>query len=402
MRRFAIAVSCTLLIGIVPSHAAHAAQQTVLVRPHDTIAGTFALEAGLDATGPNPNAPVQIRMTGDRIESNLPIQVSNVGTLGGIESTGCHDATPMLLAHAVAGCLAPAGGFVTGGGGDDFLLVQEPGVLAIGFGGNDTIRAYATNNGSATVEAADPCEETVPCGQAPVPLGNTNVVADGGLVHVSGGNGNDTIDVRNAGPSTVYGNGGNDVILGGGSADHLYGGPGDDVLMGFEGADSLYGDTGNDTLTGGGENDTLVGGFGADNMYGGGGFDTVDYTERSSAGVIVTFDGLANDGNGTDDAGVVQGVTQHDNVAPDVEHVIGTGASDVLFGNPSQFSVLEGGAGRDLLSSTRGVAWMIGGSDLDPDSYIAADGPGLPGDTISCGPGDRIVNRDAADAVYGC
>lgn len=138
---------------------------------------------------------------------------------------------------------------------------------------------------------------------------------------VSGGNGDDTIDVYCGyangigGSYMVRGDAGNDVILGSNEADSLYGNAGDDYIIGndddwgwsdvgdlivggagndtvlagagddqitgdasdidasLHGIDVLYGDEGKDTLWGGAGDDSLGGGTGEDWLYGGAGND---------------------------------------------------------------------------------------------------------------------------------
>src|SRR5688572_3248282 len=102
----------------------------------------------------------------------------------------------------------------------------------------------------------------------------------------------------------------------------LNGGDGDDDLIAGEGDDKLLGGNGNDFLNGQHGDDLLDGGFGADDMFGGHGVDTATYASRI-AGVVVTLDGVANDGQ----------VGEGDNVRPDVENLIGGHASDSLTGS---------------------------------------------------------------------
>lgn len=96
-----------------------------------------------------------------------------------------------------------------------------------------------------------------------------------------GGAGNDLVD---AGPGrdSVWGRGGDDRLLGYANPDRLYGGDGNDTLDGGSGNDQLYGDAGQDRLVGGIGDDYLAGGAnpdrlvdlsGADTLYGGGGND---------------------------------------------------------------------------------------------------------------------------------
>ena len=78
-------------------------------------------------------------------------------------------------------------------------------------------------------------------------------------ISISGGNGNDTINVDgvitvgcaisgNAGNDTIYGGSGNDSITGNNGSDVIMGYDGDDVISGNDGADQLDGGAGNDSV----------------------------------------------------------------------------------------------------------------------------------------------------------
>ncbi|NYZ24288.1 tandem-95 repeat protein, partial [Azospirillum oleiclasticum] len=91
--------------------------------------------------------------------------------------------------------------------------------------------------------------------------------------NVSGGSGDDTINLG----------GGHDIADGGTGNDKLYGGAGRDTLAGGAGDDQLYGDAGNDALDGG------VGLF--DQLFGGAAQDTL----TDADGVLVADGGAGND-----------------------------------------------------------------------------------------------------------
>ena len=74
-------------------------------------------------------------------------------------------------------------------------------------------------------------------------------------------------------PATLNGGTGNDTLTGGGGNDVLNGNDNDDVLHGGPGKDALFGGNGNDDLDGGTGNDFLSGGTGS---------DTADYSSRST------------------------------------------------------------------------------------------------------------------------
>ena len=114
-----------------------------------------------------------------------------------------------------------------------------------------------------------------------------------------------------------------------------------------EGHDTIIGGRGDDNLKAGGGNDSITPGRGADLVSGGFGMDGVSYFDRgASDGVEVSLDGKSNDG----------GAFEGDNVAKDVEMVIGTKGADVLTGNAADnvfvgkggSDVVEGGGGNDV------------------------------------------------------
>ncbi|MBJ7347600.1 MAG: calcium-binding protein [Thermoleophilaceae bacterium] len=128
------------------------------------------------------------------------------------------------------------------------------------------------------------------------------------------------------------------------------------VIDGGDGNDTLVGGSVADTLNGGNNNDTLDGGTGADALNGGAGTDTVTYASRSVA-ITVTVNGTANDG----------AASEADNVATDIENVVGGSSNDVLTGSTGN-NVLTGGPGNDTLNGG-------GGSGVDTVDYSSAGGP---------------------------
>lgn len=253
-----------------------------------------------------------------------------------------------------------------------------------------------------------------------------------------GGAGDDTIDLSGVavptyitggdGADTLTSGSGDDVLSGGEGADVMHGGPGYDVvdysrrtaplsvsaddvaddgtvtpaegdnvgsdieeIRGGAGADqltagpsgtTLVGNGGADVLTGGPGDDHLVGGLGADTMSGGGGTDTVDYSARTMD-VAVSLDGVANDGS----------VGEGDNVAADVENVIGGLGSDLLVGNAGP-NELDGGPGDDVIDGGGGQDVLHGG---DGDDTIRARDDQR--DQIDCGAGNDAAAVDPQDAV---
>ena len=99
----------------------------------------------------------------------------------------------------------------------------------------------------------------------------------------------------------------------------------------------------------------MDGGTGDDDMSGGAGIDTVTYASRSNA-VNVTLDGNPNDGESG----------ESDNVANDVEVIIGGAGNDTLDATGDNSSVtLEGGGGNDQLNGGNAGDSLSGGSGND-------------------------------------
>jgi Ca2+-binding RTX toxin-like protein len=203
-----------------------------------------------------------------------------------------------------------------------------------------------------------------------------------------------TVDLGGVGNNGEFGE--DDVITG---VENVFGGAGDDTLIGDAGANWLAGGEGDDTLVGGGGNDYLEGGEGndmfpqgassdgADTIVGGEGIDTVWYGDRTAA-VVVSLDGLANDG----------AAGEGDNVGTDVENVKGGAGNDTLTGNDAA-NRLMGGAGNDTLRGLGGNDVLLGEDGNDklyggPGADIEDGGPG--NDTFYQG-----STPDGADLLIG-
>jgi Ca2+-binding RTX toxin-like protein len=191
-------------------------------------------------------------------------------------------------------------------------------------------------------------------------------------IEIDAGLGDDAVDGGLAG----------DTLLGSAGVDGIAGGDGDDVLLGLGGIDSLDGGEGVDRLDGGLDDDRLRGGpgddeerggdgadvflqdpgDGADVLLGGPGEDAADYRRRASR-VRVTPDGTADDGESG----------EGDDVGPDVEHLVGGAAGDVLLGNQSS-NRLVGGPGDDTLRGGLGDDSLLGGPGTDIADYSDAAG----------------------------
>src|SRR5207253_2587514 len=121
------------------------------------------------------------------------------------------------------------------------------------------------------------------------------------------------------------------------------------------------------------------------------GFDTVTYGDRV-APVSASIDGQANDG----EAG------EGDNIATDVESLVGGSAGDTLTGSAGN-DTLVGGGGNDNLSGLAGDDVLDGGAGSDhldggagADTMKARDGEA---DSIVCGSEVDSVQSDTSDSV---
>jgi Ca2+-binding RTX toxin-like protein len=265
-------------------------------------------------------------------------------------------------------------------------------------------------------QAPEPCQ-----GLTPTKVGNdlnNTLTGTAGVDVIAGLGGNDTIS----------GLGGNDVICGGPGNDTIRGGPGKGNIDGEDGDDKIYGDAGDDALAGDAGADWLDGGADADDVFGGTGndvisegagpngkdalfggadVDEVTYGLRYTR-VVVTVDGLANDG----------GLNEQDNVALNVERVrggfagdllTGSTSADELFGNGGNDTLiglggndlLAGGEGGDTLDGGLGADTLLGGNGIDTASWadrlrrvvVDVDGvadDGDPADPAS-GEGDNVL-----------
>ena len=219
--------------------------------------------------------------------------------------------------------------------------IDRDGVLRIeGTNADDDIVVFRLDDGSAGDDDDDA-------------LGGDRVA-----VRVNGGEAT-VVDRDDISAVYVLGDDGDDLIRGAGLGDVplvVDAGAGDDTLLGSAGDDFLAGSFGNDVIDGRGGDDTLVGGRGdfndADTLSGGAGNDTVSYADRTE-GVIVGIGSLDDDGFRE----------EGDDVAVDVEAIIGGEGDDVLSTAGAGPVSLTGGEGNDTL---------VGG--VASDTFFADDG----------------------------
>jgi Ca2+-binding RTX toxin-like protein len=179
-------------------------------------------------------------------------------------------------------------------------------------------------------------------------INDSVAVAGQQRIVAEGGTGSDML-TGGAGPESLCGGPGNDTLNGGGGSDRLDFPCVDPQVDQTAGADELHGGAGDDQLNGG----PAVAPLEADKIYGEGGIDTVDYSQRV-APLAISLDGVA------DDAQAGEG----DNVAPDVENVVGGSGADVLTGSDAA-NVLDGGPANDKLFGRAADDRLDGGPGND-------------------------------------
>src|SRR5262249_37189831 len=132
--------------------------------------------------------------------------------------------------------------------------------------------------------------------------GGPATVANTRSITISGGSGNDDLELNEAnGPlpgAATAGDDGNHTLVGGSGNDTLEGAAGNDSLAGGAGNDALEGGGGTDILTGGAGNDTYR--FDTDTALGsdtinesGGGVDTLDFSATTTRAVTVNLGNAA-------------------------------------------------------------------------------------------------------------
>lgn len=245
---------------------------------------------------------------------------------------------------------------LNGGDGDDLLIGSDTDNVINGDAGNDTLTGR---------EGSDDLH-----GGADTDLADYDYADDACSLNVTVGDGNANdgfVDSDCNDANGVVGEG--DEVFD--DVENVDGGAGIDTLTGTDNltvGNKLQGGPGDDTLNGGAGPDTLDGQAGADALNGGLGTDTVSYGQESTP-VLVTVDGVANDGQDTDPltAGIQP---EGDNVGLDIEVVIGgLGADDLTGGAGSQ--TISGGNGNDTVNGDVGTDTLNGGNGVDTISYAA-------------------------------
>ena len=319
---------------------------------------------------------------------------------------------------------------VLNGGPDDDTLRGDEGVDTLnGDSGNDTLDGGSgddtLNGGAGSGDTADYSLRVTPVTVAIDGVADDGVDGEHDQValdveNVRGGAQGDYL-VGSSGANTLDGGGGDDLLDGGAGADVLVGGAGSDDLADYssrtnavdvsldgvandgepgEGdnvatdVEDVLGGDGADTLTGSAADNVFDGGPGADAIHGGPGADWADYSDRFDP-IEVSLDGVANDG----EAG------EGDNVATDVENVVGGFGDDTLVGS-AQANTLDGADGDDDLAGGLGADTLIGGDGIDDTADYSARVTGvviaLGGGATSGAPGEGdTIDADVEDALGG-
>ena len=191
-------------------------------------------------------------------------------------------------------------------------------------------------------------------------------------------------------------------IIGTDSYDSLSGNGSDNVLLGGAGPDTMLGFGGDDLLDGGTD---------ADGMAGGSGFDTVDYSAREDAITVTVGDDTYGNGDGNELDGSEYNQGAHDNVASDVERVLGTSGDDSFTGYEtlSQWEqagdeTFVGGGGADQFDGKGGtdtVDYSDHAAGVEVDLAAGTGGNDADGAGDSLVRIERVVGSEHDDVLVG-
>jgi uncharacterized repeat protein (TIGR01451 family) len=289
---------------------------------------------------------------------------------------------------------------LNGGNGNDTFETSAGLDSMNGAAGNDVFLAGSVGDGADTVDGGAGTDTMdYSSRSAAIGIELDNAADDGQAGELDnvretveigkGGSGNDTL-LGTTCINTFLGNSGNDVISGAGGAN-----PTVCASRLLSDDDVLEGGAGNDTLNGLNGEDLMRGGSGADAFNGGAGTDTADFSSEGVASRTITIDGTANDGASG----------EGDNVALDVEIVVGSSGNDSITGRDDRADTIRGGPGNDSLTGLGGNDSLFG--DAGGDTFEQSDAPDG-GDSLSGGAdfdwvdyGDRSSSESVTVSIDG-
>ncbi len=216
---------------------------------------------------------------------------------------------------------------------------------------------------------------------------NMGVDGDTGI-EIRGGSGDDSITVTSTAPVEFHGQAG---------INRLTGGSGDDFFVGSAGITDVQ---------------VFEGRGGVDKYFGDLGLEIVSYAGHS-AGVNVSLDCVANDGNVTDDGSATENAGC---ATSSITHVEGSNFNDVLTGHPTNDDaeelnghigddIIDGKAGNDTIFGEQGQDDITGGlgddtiEGGDDDDFVLAGGGN--DDIEGQMENDTLIGGSGTDTIYG-
>lgn len=296
---------------------------------------------------------------------------------------------------------------IGGGAGDDVIDGGAGEDLLDGGEGFDTI-SYAAALASVSVNLGIAVSQSTGAGWDTL-RGFESVVGSAFDDVLTGGDGDDVLEGA-AGSDTLTGGAGLDLasyasataavtVSLAASGYQSTGGAGSDHLSGIEG---LIGSNFNDRLTGDASDNVLEGGLGDDILDGAGGLDSASYARSTrSVTIDLALTGQQNTGAGSGRDTLIN-----------IENVIGSRFTDVIYGNEAA-NVIDGrGGANDGVISGGDNIFGRGGDDIiimGSGGGVADGGTGndliyggSDGDNLYGGSGDDIIDGGAGgDVIFG-
>lgn len=346
-----------------------------------------------------------------------------VGSFLNIEEVQGTENGDLLDASQIVGSVALTGGAgsdvlvagmgettLSGGQGDDLIIVQAKGQTVIDGGDGFDSLAFAFTGEGAGVNLllTDETGGTYELGEGTGSF--TSVEGFHGTV------GDDVIDASAAtGGVLIDGSDGHDEIFGGVGDDTLFGGDGDDRMHGGDGADIMEGGSGDDLIVSEDGDDTVDGGAGNDTLFTGSGDDRV--TDMLGDNYVDAGDGndSVTTGDGSDMIHAGWGDDTVDAGGGD-DAIYADHGADLIYGGAG-YDTIYGGWGGEQVSTApptwaqvAGVSGIITGTAGNPDfgHVVLSDGNGVAidsGSVVSGGgenaaPGYHLGGGDNPDETH--